>query len=106
MIGLVRVAGWSPRALARNHQVLGYAYEEDESTIRVRVYDPNHPERDDVELRADLDRRRGRPLRTRIRLAQSTGEPLLGFFRQPSAPRPRSLAAWAPRRESRPGAPA
>jgi hypothetical protein len=35
------------------------------------------------------------PWRDRIRLAQSTGEPLLGFFRQPYPP-PRSVRAWRP----------
>ena len=31
--------------------------------------------------------------RDRIRMAQSTGEPLLGFFRQPY-PRPDGVGAW------------
>jgi hypothetical protein len=97
VLGLIRASGWSPWALARNHQVLAFAYEEDETSIRIRVYDPNHPGRDDVELLAEIERRAGRPLHARIRLAQSTGEPLLGFFRQPHARPPggRSLAAWA-----------
>lgn len=94
VVGLVRVAGWSPRLLTVNHQVLAYAFEEDEAGFRVRVYDPNHPGRDDVELRAVIDPADGRPARERIRLAQSTGEPLLGFFRQPDAAPPGSLRAW------------
>jgi hypothetical protein len=36
---------------------------------------------------------RTRPWRERIALRQSTGEPLLGFFRQPY-PTPRSVRAW------------
>jgi hypothetical protein len=98
VLGLIRAAGWSPWTMARNHQVLAHAYEEDEASIRIRVYDPNHPGRDDVELWADVDRRPGRPLRSRVRLSQSTGEPLLGFFRQPRArpPGPRSLVLWVP----------
>jgi hypothetical protein len=100
ILGLIRVSSRSPWALARNHQVLAYAYEEDEASMRLRVYDPNHPGRDNVELRAELDRRGAGPLHARIRLAQSTGEPLLGFFRQRHAPRPRSLIAW--RRDQRP----
>jgi hypothetical protein len=94
VVGLVRVAGWSPRLLTVNHQVLGYAFEEDEAGFRIRVYDPNHPGRDDVELRAEIAPLDGRPARERIRLAQSTGEPLLGFFRQPDPPPPGSLRAW------------
>jgi hypothetical protein len=94
IVGLVRVAGWSPRLLAVNHQVLGYAYDEDETGFRLRVYDPNHPGRDDVELRAEIDPDDGRPARERIRLVQSTGEPLLGFFRQPDPPLPGSLRDW------------
>jgi hypothetical protein len=93
IIGLVRVAGWSPRLLTANHQVLAYAYDEDAAGFRIRVYDPNHPGRDDVELVARLDGCGARHPDERVRLAQSTGESLLGFFRQPYA-RPRSLAAW------------
>jgi len=93
IVGLVRVAGWSPRLLAANHQVLAYAYNEDAEGFRIRVYDPNHPGRDDVELEARVDGSGARHLDERVRLAQSTGESLLGFFRQPYS-RPRSLAAW------------
>ncbi len=94
VVGLVRVAGWSPRLLTVNHQVLAHAFEEGETGFRVRVYDPNHPGRDDVELRAEIAPADGRPERERIRLTQSTGEPLLGFFRQPDPPSPDSLRAW------------
>jgi hypothetical protein len=93
IVGLVRVAGWSPRLLTANHQVLAYAFEEDDAGFRVRVYDPNHPGRDDVELVARLDGSGARHPDDRVRLAQSTGEPLLGFFRQRYSS-PRSLAGW------------
>ncbi|MCU0477512.1 MAG: hypothetical protein MUE92_02015 [Chloroflexi bacterium] len=94
VVGLVRVAGWSPRALTVNHQVLAWAYEEDAGCTRIHVYDPNHPGRDDVELRAELDPDGTRQWRERIRLVQSSGEPLLGFFRQPYAPPARALRPW------------
>jgi hypothetical protein len=94
VVGLVRVAGWSPRRLTTNHQVLAHGYEEDEGAVRIRVYDPNHPGRNDVELLVAIDPDDGRPARDRIRLAQSTGEPLLGFFRQPDPGPPPSLAPW------------
>jgi hypothetical protein len=96
VVGLVRAAGWSPRRLTTNHQVLAFGYEEDDAGVRIRVYDPNHPGCDDVDLRVEVDPDDGRPLRERVRLAQSTGEPLLGFFRQPDPPPPSSLAAWRP----------
>ena len=94
VIGLVRVAGWSPRALATNHQVLAWAYEEDAGSVRIRIYDPNHPGRDDVELRAAVDSSGARPSEESVRLSQSTGEPLLGFFRQPYAPPAGTLRPW------------
>ena len=93
VVGLVRAAGFSPWALSRNHQVLSFAFDETEAGITLRVYDPNHPGRDDVTLRAEIDPDAGRPWRDRIRLGQSTGEPLLGFFRQPYPPA-RSVRAW------------
>lgn len=99
VVGLVRAAGWSPWQLTRNHQVLAYGYEQTEDRITIRVYDPNHPGRDDVALEAELAAGAaraagaGRPWRDRIRLSQTTGEPLLGFFRQPY-PAPRSIRAW------------
>jgi len=104
ILGLIRGAGWSPWALARNHQVLAYGYEEDETSVTIRIYDPNHPGRDDVVLRVAADRRRGSATPSRIRLSQSTGEPLLGLFRQRYAGPPKSLAAWAPGGGSFPGA--
>jgi hypothetical protein len=84
VVGLIRVAGASPWRLSRNHQVLAWAYAWDGAGITIRVYDPNHPGRDDVELRAPA---------AGGRLEQSTGEPLLGWFRQPYPP-PRSVRAW------------
>ena len=93
IVGLVRVAGWSPRLLTANHQVLAYAYDEDAAGFRIRVYDPNHPGRDDVELVVRLDGSGATHPDARVRLAQSTGEPLLGFFRQRYS-RPRSLVGW------------
>ena len=102
VVGLVRVAGWSPRALAINHQVLAYAYDEDAAGFRIRVYDPNHPGDDDVELRAAVEPALGAPSEAGlgplrpdlVRLAQSTGEPLLGFFRQTYAPPTGTVRPW------------
>ena len=96
VVGLVRAAGGSPRDLARNHQVLAFAYAAGDRFVTLRVYDPNHPCRDDVELRGSISADHGAPWRDRIRLSQSTGEPLLGFFRQPYPGRG-PVRAWRPR---------
>jgi hypothetical protein len=96
VVGLIRMAGGSPWDLTRNHQVLAFAYGAGDRFVTLRVYDPNHPRRDDVELRATISGEQGAPWRDRIRLAQSTGEPLLGFFRQPY-PGPGSVRAWRER---------
>jgi hypothetical protein len=96
IVGLIRTAGGSPWDLTRNHQVLAFAYAAGGGFMTLRVYDPNHPRRDDVELLATISEDTGAPWRDRIRLVQSTGEPLLGFFRQ-RYPGPGSVRAWRPR---------
>lgn len=66
-IGLIRTAGRDPFKLVGNHQVLAYGYEiGDDASIRVRIYDPNHPDKDDVWVPMDGSG------------PQSTGEVLLG----------------------------
>jgi hypothetical protein len=92
VVGLIRATGSSPWRLTQNHQVLAWAWEEAPGTILLRVYDPNHPGSDDIELRITVAEG-GAPWRDRIRLEQSSGEPLLGFFLQPYPP-PRSVRAW------------
>jgi hypothetical protein len=71
MIGLVRRATVNPLDLAKNHQVLGYAYDGAGGTVTIRVYDPNWPGRDDVTITLG----EGGTVR------QSTGEPLAGILR-------------------------
>lgn len=100
VVGLIRASGGSPWMLTRNHQVLAYGYEvvgageTTGETVTIHVYDPNHPARDDVTLEAAVEPvAPGVPWRDRIALRQSTGEPLLGFFRQPYPP-PQSMRAW------------
>ena len=93
VVGLIRATGLSPWVLTQNHQVLAWAWEAVEGRITIRVYDPNHPGRDDVELRVAISGVPLGPWRDRFTLDQSTGEPLLGFFRQPYPPA-RSVAAW------------
>lgn len=69
MVGLVRSRGVNPFKLTRNHQVLCYGYEIDGATIRLRVYDPNWPDRDDVTIAISPGG-----------VTQSTGEPLFGVI--------------------------
>jgi hypothetical protein len=70
MVGLVRHEGLNPFKLTESHQALAYACDAQGGATTVRIYDPNHPDVDDITLVADL---------TGIR--QSTGETLYGFFR-------------------------
>lgn len=71
MVGLVRHHGWSPFQLSRDHQVLAYGYVEDPASgsTTFRVYDPNHPDRDDVTVTLSTAGH-----------TQSTGERLLGVI--------------------------
>ena len=78
MIGLTRVTGWNPFKLTGNHQVIAYGYAEDGRGVTLRLYDPNHPDADDVTATLSLDE----ALRP-TGIAQSTGEPLLGYFLAP-----------------------
>ena len=52
-------------------------------SLAISIYDPNHPLDDTIELRVELDAD-GRV----SRLDQSSGEPLLAFFRAPYSPKP------------------
>jgi hypothetical protein len=80
MIGLVRAGGWNPLASGLGHQVVGYRYAESADRIAIGIYDPNHPDRDDVELTIERDVGGG------VRFSQSTGEPLLGLLNLPFIP--------------------
>jgi hypothetical protein len=85
-VGLVRATGFSPARLTLNHQVLAWGYEEAGDRTVVHLYDPNWPDRDDVEVRVEYAGS-GSP-----RFAQSTGERLHGFFLAPY--RRRDPRAW------------
>jgi len=67
MIGLVRNKGINPLKLTKNHQVLCYGYVIADETVRLRIYDPNWPNRDDVTILIEPNH-----------IAQSTGETLHG----------------------------
>ena len=70
MVGLIRHQGLNPLNLTESHQVLAYASDTQAGATTIRIYDSNHPDRDDVTIVADA---------TGVR--QSTNETLYGFFR-------------------------
>lgn len=86
MIGLVRSAGLDPFRLTINHQVLGYGYEATADAATLRIYDPNHPGDDGVEIRL----RRADAGAASFNLDQSTGEPLRAVLRLPYRVAPRT----------------
>ena len=66
-LGLIRTSARNPLELKENHQVLAYGYEiGDDASVRVRVYDPNHPNNDNVWVPLDGPGK------------QSTGETVIG----------------------------
>ena len=80
MIGLVRAAGLNPLEIALGHQVVGFRYDETAATVRIGIYDPNHPDDDTIEL--VMTRAAGGG----IGLSQSSGEPLVGLLALPYVP--------------------
>ena len=84
-LGLVKVKSSDPRQLKRDHQVLAYGYDLQGEILKLRLYDPNQPGRDDVTLSlyiADPSRP------TAIATSPPTG-PVYAFFRVrtwPAAP--------------------
>jgi hypothetical protein len=77
IIGLIRARSANPMKLTSNHQVVAYGYRAELGTVAIQVYDPNWPDRDDVEARLYFEGA------ATPRLESSTGEPLLGFFVAP-----------------------
>jgi hypothetical protein len=76
MLGLLRTASPNPLRLSGQHQVMAWGYHVDRRSVTLRIYDPNWPDRDDVEVRLTIPQVPG----GQIDLAQSTGEPTVGFF--------------------------
>jgi len=77
MIGLVRSATANPLAQSLGHQVVGYRYDETPSRVSIGIYDPNHPGDDGNTI--GFEAAPGGALR----LAQSSGESLLGLLHLP-----------------------
>jgi hypothetical protein len=80
-LGLVTVYSVNPADLGKNHQVLAYAYDQDNAgNVTVHVYDPNTapPNADGVSLRLNInDPTHTTPITHNINIA----DPIRGFFR-------------------------
>ena len=77
-LGVVRLRTLNPWRVGQNHQLLAYGYDLDERSGRVslQVYDPNHPDADDLSLTFDLQPRGN------WKVEYIEGElPVRGFFR-------------------------
>ena len=68
-VGLVRHKGLNPFNLTKSHQVVAYGYTIEGETVRLRIYDPNWPNRDDVDVIIEPNL-----------IRQSTGEALNGIL--------------------------
>ena len=76
-LGLIKVRSNDPRQLKHDHQVLAYGYDVQGEILKLRLYDPNQPGRDDVTLSLSI----AEPSRpTAIATSPPTG-PVYAFFR-------------------------
>jgi hypothetical protein len=96
MVGLIRSATVNPLALNLGHQVVAYRYDASPERVAIGVYDPNHPGDDSVEVVLERAEDPGG-----LRLAQSTGEPVLGLLHLPWREAVRGSAAAGEDRASR-----
>lgn len=87
-VGLVRAVGPEPWFVPIHHQAVAFGYEQQDDRLSLRLYDPNHPDRDDVEVRFRLGLERRGP----GTMLQTTGEPVHAFWLLPYRPAP--VAAW------------
>jgi hypothetical protein len=77
-LALIRARSFDPRDLGKNHQVLAFGYDLDETSDRLalQLYDPNHP---DADIAMSCSLTPG----TQLDLHYSSGEPARGFFLTP-----------------------
>ncbi len=81
-LGLIKVKSTDPRQLKQDHQVLAYGYDLDDGILRLRLYDPNRPGRDDVTLSLSL----ADPARPTAITSWPSSGPVYAFFRVDYAP--------------------
>ncbi len=87
-VGLVRAVGPEPWFVPLHHQAVAFGYGIEDDRLTLRLYDPNHPDRDDVEIRFRLGLERRGP----GTMIQTTGEPVHAFWLLPYRPAP--VTAW------------
>lgn len=87
-VGLVRAVGPEPWFVPRHHQAVAFGYEVEDDRLSLRLYDPNHPDLDDVQVRFRLGLERRGP----GTMLQTTGEPVHAFWLLPYRSAP--VAAW------------
>jgi hypothetical protein len=80
-LGLIRVKTLDVFQMGQNHQVLAYAYTLNGDDLTIYVYDPNHPNDDDVTISLNISD----PWHT-TPVTYSTGESMNCFFRTDYAP--------------------
>ena len=97
LLGLVTVRSPTPAQLGNCHIVLAYGYSDDDCRVRVDVYDPNSPRRDDIALALDTSHPGSRtPIEHNVRISR----PIRGFFVLPyrkADPAPVAGRPWADR---------
>jgi hypothetical protein len=76
-INLVQTKSVDPFHLGRNHQVLVYGYELVNNELTLNIYDPNHPDTDDVTISLNI----GDPTHTiDVHRSHDTSTPIYCFF--------------------------
>ena len=81
-LGLVKVKSKDPKDLCKNHQVLAYGYDlDDSSNLTLWLYDPNYPDRDDVRLQCNIA-----GIAVPVPLTYSPSETVICFFHTPYSP--------------------
>ena len=78
-LGLVKVKSSDPRQLKHDHQVLAYGYDLQGGILKLRLYDPNQPGRDDVTLSLCV----ATPTHPTAIATSPAAGPVFAFFRVP-----------------------
>lgn len=81
-LGLIKIKSARLTDLCHHHQVLAYGYDLDGSDLTLRLYDPNYPNNDDVQLTLDTN-----SIHAPLQLAYSPAEDVFCFFRTQYAPK-------------------
>jgi hypothetical protein len=75
-VGLIEIKSLDPFQLGHNHQILAYGYDLNGSDLTIYLYDPNHPDNDNVTMSLSIaDPQHTTPV------TYSTGETVWCFFR-------------------------